>query len=284
MPRILSNRQVEDYHSRGFVFPVRALTPDEASAATAKVEAFEAEYGCEAQQRLAFKAHLPFRWLNDIMRQPRILDAVEDVIGPDILCWGTAFFQKNARDPRFVSWHQDKFYYGLEPSETCTAWLAFTPSTLESGCVRVLPGTHRSGETYEFVNEPDENNLLVRGQTIKGLKLDRAVPMILDAGEFSLHHEGIVHGSDPNNSDHRRIGLSMHYISPDVRRIGYNEGASRPTASLVRGVDRFGYWEHEPAPVSDEVDVGALATLDRMRAEFFRRSREDRLVDEPARS
>ncbi len=278
----LNDAQIEQYHRDGYVCPMRALGRDEAAAATAKLEAFEAEHGVEAQQKLVFKAHLPFKWLNDLIRHPRILDAVEDVIGPNLLCWGTGFFQKNARDPRFVSWHQDTFYYGLEPSETCTAWLAFTPSNLDSGCVRVIPGSHREDPNLAFVNEPNEHNLLIRGQTIKGIELDRARPMILDAGEFSLHHESIVHGSDPNNSDHRRIGLSIHYISPDVRRAQYNFGA-KPGATLVRGIDPYGYWEHEAAP-EDAFDAEAFAFLNRMRAEFFQRGRDGVKADKPART
>jgi len=282
MPKRLSQEQVEKYHRDGYVFPFRALSTDEARAATERVEAFEAEHGIEAQAKLVFKPHLPFKWLNDIIRHPAILDAVEDVLGPNLLCWGAGFFQKNAHDPRFVSWHQDSFYYGLDPSETCTAWLAFTPSNLESGCVRVLPGTHRGNKNIEFVNEPDEHNLLIRGQTIKGLDLDKAVPMVLQPGEFSMHHETIVHGSDPNNSDHRRIGLSIHYITPDVRRVTYNRAGSKPTATLVRGVDEYGNWDHEPAP-RDEFDREAFKLLNEMRAEFFSRTNEGAFADKPAR-
>ena len=281
MPKFLTQQQVEQYHTDGYVFPMQAISKAQAADIVTKIEAFEAEHDCEAQQKLTFKAHLPFKWLNDVVRHPAILDAVEDLLGPNLLCWGTGFFQKNAHDPRYVSWHQDKFYYGLDPSETCTAWVAFTPSTLLSGCVRVLPGSHRDEVTYEFVNEPHEHNLLQRGQTIKGIDLDKAVPMVLQAGEFSLHHEGIVHGSDPNNSDHRRIGLSIHYISTDVKRVGYNQGGSRPSASLVRGVDDYGYWDPEGIP-GDEVDPEALAMLERMRAEFFNRGREGRFSEQRA--
>jgi chlorinating enzyme len=282
MPKVLTPEQVDHYKTKGYLFPVRAMSEADATAATVKVEEFEAEYECEAQQRLVFKAHLPFRWLNDIVRHPGILDAVEDVLGPNLLCWGTGFFQKNARDPRFVSWHQDSYYYGLDPSETCTAWLAFTPSNLESGCVRVIPGSHRGDKNLSFASEPDKDNLLIRGQTIKDVEVDKAVPMVLQPGEFSLHHEAIVHGSDPNNSDHRRIGLSIHYISPDVKRVGYNKG-DLPGASLVRGVDKLGNWAHEAEPAG-EFDPEALETMDRMRAEFFQRGREGEFADKPART
>jgi len=282
MPKVLTPEQVDHYNTKGYLFPIRAMSEADATTATAKVEEFEAEYECEAQQRLVFKAHLPFRWLNDIVRHPGILDAVEDVLGPNLLCWGTGFFQKNARDPRFVSWHQDSYYYGLDPSETCTAWLAFTPSNLKSGCVRVIPGSHRGDKSLSFASEPDKDNLLIRGQTIKDVEVDKAVPMVLQPGEFSLHHEAIVHGSDPNNSDHRRIGLSIHYISPDVKRVGYNKG-DLPSASLVRGVDKLGNWAHEAEPAG-EFDPEALETMDRMRAEFFQRGREGEFADKPART
>lgn len=283
MPKILTDEQVEQYRSEGYVYPMRALSAEEAAEATARVEQFEADYGCEAQEKLIFQAYMPFRWLNDIIRHPRILDAVEDILGPNLLCWGGGFFQKNAHDPRFVSWHQDSYYYGLDPSETCTAWLAFTPSTIESGCVRVLPGSHRGDKALEFVNEPHKDNLLIRGQTIKNLDLSKAAPIILQAGEFSLHHEAIVHGSDPNNSDHRRIGLSLHYISPDVKRVGYNGKGSRPTAALVRGVDTYNYWQHAEEP-EGEFDADWLANMDRTRAEFFQRDREGEFADRPART
>ena len=282
MGKHLSDAQIEQYRRDGYVAPMRAYEAEEIAALTARLEAFEAEHGVEAQQKLVFKAHLPYKWLNEVIRHPKILDAVEDVIGPNLLCWGTGFFQKNAHDPRFVSWHQDTFYYGLDPAETCTAWLAFTRSDLDSGCVRVIPGSHRENPNLEFANEPDEHNLLIRGQTIEGLDLGRARPMVLDAGEFSMHHESIVHGSDPNQSNHRRIGLSIHYISPDVRRAEYNT-STKPGATLVRGVDQYGHWAHEAAP-EEEFDAEAFAFLNKMRAEFFQRGRDGVMVDKPART
>ena len=130
MPKVLTNQQIERYKKNGYIFPVRALSEGDAADVTTKLEEFEEEYECEAQEKLVFQAYLPFRWMNNLIRHPRILDAVEDLLGPNLLCWGGGFFQKNGHDPRFVSWHQDSYYYGLDPSETCTAWLAFTPSNL----------------------------------------------------------------------------------------------------------------------------------------------------------
>ena len=219
-------------------------------------------------QALVFKAHLPFRWLSDIITHPRILDAVEDVIGPNLLCWGSSFFQKNAHDPRFVSWHQDTYYYGLEPPETLTVWLSITHSNLESGCVRVIPGSHESREVVAFNNITNENNLLARGQTIVGVDEDAAVPMVLKPGEFSMHHEAVVHGSDPNRSDDRRIGLSIHYIPTHVQRVKYNRPGVKPRAALVRGADEYGKWEHETLPDAD-FHPERLAELEGIRREFL---------------
>ena len=273
MAKLLTNEQVEKYWRDGYVHPLRALSEADAQSLRNRIEAFEAEQACEAQQALVFKAHLPFRWLSDIITHPLILDAVEDVIGPNLLCWGSSFFQKNAHDPRFVSWHQDTYYYGLEPPETLTVWLSITHSNLESGCVRVIPGSHESREVVAFNNITDENNLLARGQTIVGVDEDAAVPMVLKPGEFSMHHEAVVHGSDPNRSDDRRIGLSIHYIPTHVQRVKYNRPGVKPRAALVRGADEYGNWEHETLPDAD-FHPERLAELEGIRREFLARNRE----------
>lgn len=276
MPKVLTVEQIERYRRDGYVSPIRLMAPDQAASLTAQLEKLEAEVGGEAQHKL-WTPYLVYQWLYELVTHPRMLDAVEDVLGPNLLCWGGGFFEKNPGDKRFISWHQDTFYYGLDPAETCTAWFAFTPSNLQSGCVHVLPGSHRGNPNLEFVNEPNENNMLARGQTIKGLDLSAARPVILDAGEFSLHHESIVHGSDANNSEWRRIGISIHYISPDVRRVKYN-AVSQPSALLVRGVDTFGHWQHEPAPVGS-FDGAAAQRVIKAREEFFRRSKNGEIKE-----
>ena len=270
MPKLLTDAQIEQYHAKGYVYPFRALNLAEAAEARRKIEAFEARMGDEAQKFLAFKAHLPFRFLSDIIRHPRILDAVEDVLGPNILCWGSSFFQKNAHDQRYISWHQDSYYYGMQPSNTCTAWLAFSTSDVASGCVRVIPGSHMA--QAEFVNTPTANNMLPRGQTILDVDESKAVSMVLQPGEFSIHHEAIIHNSEPNNSDDRRIGLSIHYIPTSTRMVKYVKDGQKPLAALVRGVDAFGYWEHEPVTEMD-FDPAMFDTLMQLRREFFARTR-----------
>jgi non-heme Fe2+,alpha-ketoglutarate-dependent halogenase len=270
MPKMLTMAQVEQYNRDGYVHPFRVLSTSEARGIRDNIEAFEARMGDEAQKFLAFKAHMPFKWLTDIVRHPRILDAVEDVLGPNLLCWGSSFFQKNARDPRYISWHQDSYYYGLDPSNTCTAWVAISTSNIASGCVKVIPGSHLT--QLEFVNEPDPNNLLSRGQTIKNVDLSKARSMELQPGEFSLHHEAIVHNSEPNNSDDRRIGLSIHYIPTSTRMVKYLEPGKKPSAMLVRGVDAYNHWEHEPATEVD-FDPALLDRLIAMKRSFITRTR-----------
>lgn len=256
MPKHLTDEQIQAYRRDGCVFPFTLFTREEAAKIRQRFEQLEALIGTEVQQRFRIKAHLPFPWLNDLVRHPRLLDAIEDIIGPDILCWGSSFFTKDAQDPRFVSWHQDSTYYGLSPPETVTAWVAFTDSKVESGCMRFIPGSHRAGQ-LKHLETFDNNNLLSRGQTIPQVHEASAVDIKLNAGEFSLHSEFVIHGSNPNKSPGRRIGFSIHYIGPHVRQTLFPGAA----AAVVRGKDTHGYWQPDPVPAFD-FDPDCLSALD----------------------
>jgi len=245
MPRVLPDDQVARYHEDGFLFPFALCPPDEAAALYDRYADIERRLGEEPQVRFRVKAHLPFPWLCDLVSRPRLLDAVEDLIGPDILCWGASFFTKKANDRRFISWHTDTFYYAFEPAETLTAWFSFNDSTVESGCVRYIPGSHRQDTIHDFFPDPD--NLAGQGQTARDVDESRAVDAVLRAGEVVFHHESVVHGSQPNRSSRPRIGLSIHYCAPHVRETRF-QGA---TAMLVRGVDTHGHWAPDPLPKRD---------------------------------
>ena len=258
MTKVLSQAQVEAYDRDGFVFPVRIMDRTGAADLLARFEGLERRLGAEPQQRFKIKAHMPLPWLNALVRNPVMLDAVEDLIGPNILCWGSSFFTKKAHDRRFVSWHQDSTYYGLRPAETVTPWVAFTDSRIDSGCVRFLPGTHKGG-ILDHAETGDAENLLMKGQTITGVDDSQAVDCELSAGEISIHHESVVHGS--NTSDGPRIGLSIHYIAPHVRQTAF-EGA---TAMLVRGRDTHGHWAPEPEPAVDDPLHRPACSPDRFR-------------------
>jgi len=245
MGKRLSRTAIEQYERDGYHFPLRVLSVEEAGQYRDRLERVEGDLG-GLRGLYRIKPHLLFTWLADLVRHPSVLDAVEDVIGPDILCWNTSFFTKEARNPGYVSWHQDATYWGLSEPHVVTAWVAFTPSTRQNGNMRVIPGSHRAQARHVDTFHPD--NLLSRGQEIAvAVDEDDAADILLDAGEMSLHHVLIVHGSGANESDDRRIGFAIRYIPTSVRQ---TEGP-RDSATLVRGRDVFGHFELEPRPAAD---------------------------------
>jgi hypothetical protein len=246
MGKQLSAAAIEQYQRDGYYFPVRVLTKDEAGAAREKLERVERDLGGPLRGVYRVKPHLLFTWLADLVRHPVLLDAGEDVLGPDVLCWNSSFFTKEAQSPGYVSWHQDATYWGLSEPDVVTAWVAFTPSTPANGNMRVVPGTHRAPVGHVDTFHPD--NLLSRGQEIT-VEVDerQAADIVLDAGEMSLHHVLMVHGSGANPSDDRRIGFAIRYVPTRVRQTA----GPRDSATLVRGRDDYGHFELEPRPEAD---------------------------------
>jgi chlorinating enzyme len=256
----LTPSEIAGYGRDGYVFPVPVLDPAQAAATRARIEAFEATCGGRLPKELRHKPHLYSATIDAIIRAPSILDRVESLLGPDILCWESVLFIKEPRDPAYISWHQDVAYWGLEPYDVLTAWVALSPSTRQSGCMRVLPGSH-AGDIAPHKDTYAANNMLSRGQEMQ-VEVDetKVVDIVLRPGEMSLHHVKIAHGSDPNDADDRRIGLAIRYIPAHVRQtIGADD-----TATLVRGVDRHGHFEPEPRPVADFAPEG-LANQARLR-------------------
>ena len=245
MPKHLTAAQVSQFRREGYVFPFRAISAEQAAECRARIEAYEAQAGHDANRTLKIKGNLAFPWLMALARNPRILDAVEDVIGPNILLFGASIFAKNGRDPRYVSWHQDSAYFGLDPHEEVTAWVGFTESTAEKGCLKVMPRTHL-GPDLHHVETYASDNMLAKGQSIEGLDEQRAVFIEMAAGEFSLHHERMAHASEPNRSSDRRIGFAFFYIPTHVRST-----IGRRQATLVRGIDEYGYWDPDNEPRYD---------------------------------
>ena len=246
MGKSLSAAAIERYARDGYVFPISVLSPGEARQYREQLERAERDLGGPLRGVYRIKPHLLFTWLADLVRHPSVLDAVEDVLGPDILCWNTSFFTKEARSPGFVSWHQDATYWELSEPDVVTAWVAFTESTPANGNMRVIPGSHRAPVPHVDTFHPD--NLLSRGQEIT-VEVDesRAADIVLQAGEMSLHHVLMVHGSGANPSGDRRIGFAIRYIPTRIRQTG----GPRDSATLVRGTDAFGHFELEPRPETD---------------------------------
>jgi ectoine hydroxylase-related dioxygenase (phytanoyl-CoA dioxygenase family) len=224
-----------------------------------RLETFEAATGGPLKGDLRHKSHLLFSWLGDLVRQTRIVDAIEDLYGPNILCWTTNFFIKEAHSPGFVSWHQDSTYWGLDPDEVITAWVALTEVTEENGYMQVIPGSHKIDQ-LPHVDTFHKDNLLSRGQEI-AVEVDRskAVGLALQPGEMSLHHIKLVHGSDANRSNDRRIGLAIRYIPTYVRQTKV-----RDSAMLVRGTDKYHHFDPEPRPQADLDEAARAAHADAM--------------------
>jgi hypothetical protein len=259
--KTLKAQQLRDYQQQGYLFPLPVLSEGETAALRSKLEALEMEHAGQLSPRINRKPHLLLTWLNELIRDARILDPVEDILGPNILCWGSGFFIKNPNHPARVTWHQDSTYWGLSQPDIVTAWIAFTPSTPANGCMRVVPGTHVLAQ-LPHRDTFAEDNLLSRGQEIAvEVEETRAVDIVLEPGQMSLHHVMLVHGSEPNHSSERRIGFAIRYLPTYVKQLT----GVRDSASLVRGVDEFGHFDQEPAPRSD-FDADALAFHERMLA------------------
>jgi non-heme Fe2+,alpha-ketoglutarate-dependent halogenase len=244
----LTQAQVDRFHRDGFLSPLEAFPAQQARAFRDRMEVCERAVGPLKIGGYGSKAHLLFTWVDEITRSPRLLDAVEDLIGPDILIYTLTLWIKGSKDGAFVDWHQDASYFGLEPKEQVTAWVALSDASEHAGCVRVIPGSHRKGAISHSIREGAGNHMLPRRQAID-LEIDesQAVTMPLKPGQFSLHHTLAIHGSLPNLSDDRRIGVGISYIPARVRFVGQH----RLTGMLVRGENRYGHFDPERPPVQD---------------------------------
>lgn len=242
MRNLLDASRIDDYRERGVLFPIDVLDAGELADLKRRHDAVAPTL----VGRLNQKPHLLFTWLDRLIRHPRILDAVESLHGPDLLCWGAQFFAKPAGHPSYVSWHQDATYWGLSSPDVVTAWVALTPSTPQSGCMKVVPGTHL--RQVEHVDQFADANLLSRGQEIAvEVDEDAALDVVLAPGQMSLHHVLLFHGSEPNTANHSRVGFAIRYIPTRLKQLS----GIRDSATLVRGEDRYGHFDAETAPRSD---------------------------------
>ncbi len=243
----LNAAQIEQYERTGYLSPLDAFSADDVAVWRQGLERLEAETGGPGTLRgtpLQFRPYLHQNWAADIVRRPEILDSVEALIGPDILVYHLTIWIKEANSSAYVSWHQDSTYFGLTPFEHVTAWFALSDATEEMGCVRMIPGSHLRGEEILSEVRDDPELMLRQGQVLAvDETAETVVPVPLKAGQFSLHHTLTMHTSGANRSDKRRIGLGISYIPARCRCTA----DQRVSATLVRGEDRFGHFELEPA-------------------------------------
>ena len=252
---------------QGFAFPVDVLSRREAERHRAALEALERRIGIAASasggrrkegeaagdMRYGFREqlnqpHILFRFADEIARAPRMLDAVERILGGDIMVWSTTLLIKEPHTPAFVSWHQDLRYWGLSDAEgMCSAWLALSEATPENGCMRFLPGSHLHG-LHEHDDTRHKDNSLTRGQRAR-VDIDEAAAVCvpLAPGQMSLHHGRLLHSSAPNRTGERRIGFITVYIAPSLRQLAAREDY----AMLVRGRDGCGNFIQVPPPQAD---------------------------------
>tara|TARA_B100001057_G_scaffold446660_1_gene485411 strand:- start:793 stop:1620 length:828 start_codon:yes stop_codon:yes gene_type:complete len=234
----LSSNQLKQYEDEGFISPINVFSKEKAKEIKNEIELIEKKMPDELEKSGRYNAHLISPLLDEVTHNSEILDAVQSIIGKDILVCGTTLFIKNPYEKGFVSYHQDAKYIGLEPHNWVTAWIAITDSNENNGCMRMWPGSHKNN-LKEHDEKFDEGNLLTRGQTVNNVPHEETTPLVLTAGQMSLHHPTVVHGSDLNKSNNRRIGFVVQsYIGTNVKQVlGVN------SVQLARGVDDFNFHE-----------------------------------------
>ena len=238
MPKRLSDDQIARYHADGFVHQIDIFTPDEVGQIVADLLDAEERFPDQLDAAGRNNVHYVVPALDRVAHDARILDAVEDLIGPDILVCGTTLFIKDPETKGFISWHQDARYIGLEPHDWVTAWVALGDVSFENGCMQMIPGSH-VGPLKEHEDTFGEDNLLTRGQSVPDVDVTQAVPVEMRAGQLSLHHPRVVHGSGPNLSKRRRLGFAIQsYIAPNVDQV-----IGKNWVQLARGEDKY---QHHP--------------------------------------
>jgi len=241
--KIAPTEIAKDYAKDGFASGIPILSDSEAAEHRAALERAESAVG---SMHYKPKIHTMLRSPYELATHPKVLDIVEAMIGPDILLYNATYIIKEPHTQSHVSWHQDLTYWGLSHDDQVTFWLALSPATAESGCMRMVPGSHLKGRMEHSVTE-DETNVLLQGQTVRDVSEADAVMCPLMSGEASFHHGWVLHASMPNQSNDRRIGLNVQYLAPHVRQLK-DDGDS---AMLVRGEDRFHHYREDIAADTD---------------------------------
>jgi len=239
----LSDQQINFYNEKGYVAPIDVLSIQEANEIRREIETIEKKWPNALEGIGRNYVHMISPVFNNVCLNNKILDAVESIIGKNILICGTTLFIKNANEKEFVSFHQDAKYIGLEPHNWVTAWIAVTDSNEENGCMRMWSGSHK-GKLKNHEQKFDEDNLLTRGQTIENVPIEETDPVVLKAGQMSLHHPTVIHGSGLNKSKDRRIGFVVQsYIGSNVDQV-----LGKIYVQKARGEDSHKYHQYSNIP------------------------------------
>ena len=238
------NAMVSEYRQNGFVAGIPVFSDDQVKQLRGYIEDLEANHaegagGHDLNQFFRVNGHVVIPQLAEAARTPVILDAVEALLGPNLLAWSVELFIKEPGTTKTVSWHQDITYWGMgETDDEVTAWIALSDVSVEAGCMRFMPGSHKGGLVAHY-DTFAEDNLLSRGQEIADVDEDKAVHGPLKPGQMSLHHGRCFHASGQNQSNDRRIGLAIRYVTPEVR----DHAPGQDWAMPVRGETPRGGWD-----------------------------------------
>jgi ectoine hydroxylase-related dioxygenase (phytanoyl-CoA dioxygenase family) len=244
-PSTLTREQIAAFNRDGFLKAIRIFDEDEIAAHRRYFDGLlERVIAAGGDSYSISTAHLKYPEVYDLLGHPRVVRVVKDLLGDDVIGWGSHYFCKMPRDGKRVSWHQDASYWPLTPSKTVTVWLAIDDADTENACIRFIPGSHLYGHLTWRLSEDDEDNVL--NQTIADVeRFGEPVDDVLRAGEISIHSDLTLHGSEANDSDRRRCGLTLRYCAPEVRAyLGWNA-----KGVVVSGANPDGHWANPPRPV-----------------------------------
>ena len=246
-PATLTAGQVAAFNRDGYLKPIRVFDADEIAAIRAYFDdLLNRTLAAGGTSYSISTAHLSHGRVYDLLTHPRIVAYIKDLLGDDVIGWGSHFFCKMPGDGKRVSWHQDASYWPLTPSKAVTAWLAIDDADVENACMRYIGGTHLLGHLTYALREDDDSNVL--NQTVENAEQFGApVDVELKAGEMSLHSDLLLHGSEANQSGRRRCGLTLRYCPTDVRaELGWNA-----KGVVVSGHDPAGHWANPQRPLED---------------------------------
>tara|TARA_Y100000588_G_scaffold22702_1_gene22895 strand:+ start:4078 stop:4935 length:858 start_codon:yes stop_codon:yes gene_type:complete len=251
LPRVLTPAQIDHYNEEGYLFPLDLMSSSEVVANRAyfdRLMSMAADGGLNSYSINGW--HRSCAGIYDLVKDSRILDFVEDLLGPNLVCTMTHYFCKMPGDPKQVSWHQDASYWPLTPSKVVTVWLAIDDVDSEMGPMQVVPRSHRHGQIPFDPSTEEENNVL--GQTVPDAdRFGDPVPFVMKAGQISMHTDLLLHGSEPNRTDRRRCGLTLRYMPPDVR----GKDPDHQYGVIARGEDPSGYWLPIERPDGDTIQT-----------------------------
>ncbi len=260
MPKFLTSAQVSQYHEEGYLSPIDLMSESDAIAIREQLEEAERLHPQHINAENRNNAHLVFSFLDDLAFNQIVLDVVEDLIGSDFSLWGSVLFIKDPGTAHYVSWHQDATYMGMTSNDFVTPWIALSPSNRETGCMSMIPGTHKNhirphDDTFA------EDNILTRGQVVKDVDESSAVDLILRPGQMSVHHGEIVHGSQANLSQQRRIGFALQSYMPNHIRQHIGKNMWLPVRGQAR--DEGDELLHRPVGNMDETAVAQRAVVNK---------------------